>query len=192
MPFSTYVIKYSCLLMVTCSVDFLATQYTSMDWLMDSWSNEYLRDTRCEPSSKEPESKPGDRMKYVHFFSHFWTNYITVWNVNSPRDLFFPINWQSRWFICSFIRWTFFELALCTKHCSGCGTHRGKDRVLTLGRFSSAGWRVSWTRASKTQMYMQVTWGSCKNAGFDSVALGWSMKFDASNMLLGHIHTVRL
>lgn len=55
MPFSPYVIKNSCLLVVTCSVEFLATQYTSMDWLMDCWSNGYLRNTRCKPSSKEPE-----------------------------------------------------------------------------------------------------------------------------------------
>lgn len=55
---------------VTCSVEFLATQYTSMDW----WSKENLRDSRYKPSSKEPECLPGDRMKGVHFFNHSWIN----------------------------------------------------------------------------------------------------------------------
>lgn len=94
---------------VTCSVEFLATQHTSMDLLMGCLNNEYLRDTRCKPNSYEPESLPV--IKWSMCTSSvipgptLSTN--SCLDASNPHELSFLISWQSRWFIGSFIHWTF-------------------------------------------------------------------------------------
>lgn len=124
MPFSPYVIKNPCLSHGHMLIEFLATQYTSMDWLMDCWSNGYLRDTRCKPSSREPEVRLVTEWSMHTSSVTLGPTLSQLLNVSSSHELFFPVHWQSRWFIYSFICWTAFEFPLCAKHCAGFRTQR--------------------------------------------------------------------
>lgn len=61
---------------------------------------------------------------------------------------------------------------------------RGKDRVLTLGRFSSTGQSIIHQCFSDLNAHT--------NAEFDSVALGWGLGVYISNELSDDSHTVCL